>query len=147
VQFKRNVYRLCSFQLSYLKRERLFSIAGRVLPHARNIARAPFSVQEDLWPFALAGTMEEMKRGDRIVLGVAGLVIRGRYRKRIERGSGGGDGSSSGGSGERYKRHASGAIRVQRDSTDYGAEAARAAEQRQRAQQGNGSDRSRWVVV
>ncbi|EGD83211.1 Na+/H+ antiporter [Salpingoeca rosetta] len=79
--FKRNAYRLCAFQLCYLQRPHLFRAAGRVLPHARNIADAPFSVQEDLWPFAHAGSMEEMKKHERVALGVAGLVVSGKYRR------------------------------------------------------------------
>eukprot|EP00043_Microstomoeca_roanoka_P003623 m.44842 g.44842 ORF g.44842 m.44842 type:complete len:1433 (+) comp12138_c0_seq1:241-4539(+) len=79
--FKRNIFRLCAFQLSYVRRRRLFAVAGRVLPHARNIAQAPFSVQEDLWPFAVAGSMEDMIPGQRLALSVAGVVVSGRYRK------------------------------------------------------------------
>eukprot|EP00056_Hartaetosiga_gracilis_P008131 m.116515 g.116515 ORF g.116515 m.116515 type:complete len:1339 (-) comp12854_c0_seq1:67-4083(-) len=78
-KLRRNLYRVCAYHLLFQKRHKAFSVAGRVFPPARNIAHAPFGIQEDLWPFAQSGTMERVTSGQHIVIGVAGIVVKGLF--------------------------------------------------------------------
>eukprot|EP00055_Hartaetosiga_balthica_P009678 m.39105 g.39105 ORF g.39105 m.39105 type:complete len:1369 (+) comp6841_c0_seq1:103-4209(+) len=77
--FKRNMYRISAYHLLFQKRHKAFTVAGRVFPPARNIAHAPFGIQEELWPFAKSGAMEKMSPGQHIVIGVAGIVVKGVF--------------------------------------------------------------------
>lgn len=81
---QRNVFCMASFQLAYLKRRRLFGEAGHTIPQARNIAQAPFGVQEDIWPYIHAGTIQRVHTGDLLRIETAGLVLRGTFLKLPE---------------------------------------------------------------
>jgi hypothetical protein len=47
-----------------MNRRKLFSSMEDIMPHARNIANAPLSVQENIWPFIETGRVEWFNAGD-----------------------------------------------------------------------------------
>jgi hypothetical protein len=66
VQVKRNLFTVAAFHLCYKLRRQLFTVIGETVPSARNIARAPFSVQEEIWPYVIAGHVQRLHPGDHI---------------------------------------------------------------------------------
>ena len=67
-QLDENANQIAAFYLSYKMRRQLFQALGASNARARNISRAPLSVQDHIWPFILEGGSRRGDVGDYLVV-------------------------------------------------------------------------------